>query len=241
LDILDWFKSDVMKLAIMQPYFFPYIGFFQMINAVDKFIFLDDVNYIKGGWINRNRIVINGEASYITLQLSKLSQNKQINEIGIVNNIDKLKRSIELAYKKAPYFSSAWPVIEKSLDYDTENASELIIRCAIDMAKYLGINTEIEVSSKKYAHTKGMEKSERIIAICNESNANEYINAIGGKALYDKEYFLSRGVNLYFIQSEPIVYKNNAAVFDPWLSIIDIVMWNSKDKVREYLNCYTLV
>ncbi len=225
----------------MQPYFFPYIGFFQLVYASDKFIFLDDVNYIKGGWVNRNRIMVNGRENYINLNLKEASPFRVINTILIHDNRPKLLKTIEMAYKKAPYFNDAWPVIESVMKYEAATASELIIHGVKEVCKYLDITREFEVSSETYAHTKGLGKAERIIAICEMNNANHYINAIGGTAIYDKEFFLQHGVVLNFLETELVEYQNGADCFVPGLSIIDVMMWNSKEQIQEYMTKYTLV
>lgn len=230
-----------MKIAIMQPYFFPYLGYFQLIKAVDKFIFFDDVNYINGGWINRNRIVINGQVYYLTLHLQEASQNKLINSILIDDNRSKLKRSIELSYKKSPNFKSFWPVVDSVLSFEAQTASELIIRSVTSVCDYLEIKTVFEVSGQAYAATKGLGRVERIIAICQQNEATTYINAIGGMSLYDKNNFEPQKIFLKFLKPELFMYKNGAREFVPWLSIIDLLMWNNQEEVQDYLDRYTLL
>lgn len=118
-----------MKLAIMQPYFLPYIGYFQLINAVDTFVLLDDVNYINKGWINRNQLLLNGKAHLFTLPLQKASQNKLINQLELSNETkwkDKLLKTIETAYKKAPQFHLVFPLISQILQYPESNLSLFI-------------------------------------------------------------------------------------------------------------------
>jgi len=230
-----------MRLAVMQPYFFPYIGYFHLINAVDKFVFYDDVNFIKRGWINRNRILINGEAAYFTVQLKKASQNLLINEIKIADNRKKLKKTIELSYKKAPYFDDAWPVVEYCLNYKTELISELAMVSVTETCKYLDISTGFEVSSEKYGDSKGMDKAERLIYIARKNNSETYINSIGGMELYSKDFFKEKGVELKFIKSGDVIYRQNTVDFVPHLSVIDVMMWNDKETVKNLLNNYSLI
>ena len=149
-----------MKVAIMQPYFFPYIGYFQLINSVDKFIFYDDVNFINRGWINRNRILLNGESHFLTIQLKNASQNKLINEVEFIDNRIKLLKTIEHAYKKAPFYHLIVPVLSDCLTIQTNKISELAQYSVIQTCKYLDIETEFELSSKLYSDTKGLEKAE---------------------------------------------------------------------------------
>jgi hypothetical protein len=231
----------VMRLAIMQPYFFPYIGYFQLIKAVDKFIFYDDVNFIKNGWINRNRILINNRASYITVQLKDASSFKPINCIEFTDNREKLKMSIEQAYKKAPHFDSAWPVINTCLDLKTKSISELAIYSVEQVSRYLNLDTHFETSSRRYAKTKDLKKTERLKEICRINNASQYINPIGGTELYTKDDFVTFGINLCFIKSKKIEYMQNKAEFVPWLSIIDVMMFNSPEKVNRILDDFELV
>src|SRR5690554_3981859 len=151
-----------LYVAIMQPYFFPYIGYFQLIKAVDKFIFYDDVNFIKNGWINRNRILVNKNANYLTVHLRDASPFKLINEIGLIDNRPKLSKTIAMAYKKAPYFDAVFPVIEACMNYDTDNISELAIKSILEVSKYLDLNTEFERSSIHYSQSKSKGRTERI-------------------------------------------------------------------------------
>jgi hypothetical protein len=229
-----------MILGIMQPYLFPYIGYFQLINAVDKFIFYDDVNFIKNGWINRNKILINNESRYITIHLKNASSNKLINEIEYIDNRKKILKSIEQAYAKAPSINFILPIVNDILNYKTYKISELSIYSVKTICKYLDINTNFSISSKEYYKTKGLNKSERIIKICKLNNTTTYINAIGGKALYDKEYFYRNKITLQFIKPKNIIYSQGNNKYVSGLSIIDVLMWNNKKIVRKMLNDYEI-
>lgn len=233
-----------MKIAIMQPYTFPYIGYFQMIKAVDKFVFYDDVNFIKRGWINRNQILSNDEKQFFTIPLIKASQNKLINEIQI--NIEskeysKLTTKIQQTYNKAPYFKQVFPVLEEIFNKKTVLISDFAINSVIKICQYLEINTEFLISSKCSSNTKGMDRADRLIEICKGEKCNDYINAIGGVELYDKEYFKKNGINLEFIKPNDIIYKQFTNFFVPWLSIIDVLMFNDVEKIHKLLNEYQIV
>ena len=227
-----------MRLAIMQPYFFPYIGYFQLINAVNKFVFYDDVNYIKGGWINRNNILVNGEKIYITLNLKESSSFKKINQIYIIGKTEKLKKTIKQSYSKAPYFDQVFPVIEEIILYINNSSliSEIAIISVIKTSEYLGLKTVFEISSDKYYETKSLEKSERLIKICKLNNTDTYINSIGGKELYKKETFIKDKIDLFFLQSKITEYEQFGNDFIPYLSIIDVMMFNSPVEIQEMLN-----
>jgi len=229
-----------MKLAIMQPYLFPYIGYWQLINAVDKFVIYDDVNFIKQGWINRNNI-IGDETSYrLSMQLIGASSFKLINEITIGNNLTKLLKTIEHTYRKAPYFKSVYPVFQDVLCHNEKNLAKFLTASIKTICDFLEIKTHLIVSSEleKDNYLKGQDK---VISICNLLQAKQYINATGGKELYTKESFSRKNVELLFINSKPIKYKQFGEQFIPNLSIIDILMFNDKPKVKAYLRSFDIL
>lgn len=230
-----------MKLGIMQPYFFPYIGYWQLINLVDKYVIYDDVNYIKGGWINRNKILINGEATFLNLYLSLASPNKKINEIEIdsgIRNQKNLKR-IAMAYKKAPYYEETYPLLEELLTSKETNLAKLNGKIIKEISSYLYMNTEFVYSSEieKNGYLKGQDK---IIDICKRQGASDYYNAIGGKELYAFEDFRKEGIGLHFLKTKDIKYKQFSKEFIPNLSIIDVLMFNGKSKTKELLEAYEI-
>ena len=233
-----------MKIGIMQPYFFPYIGYWQLINAVDKFVIYDDVNFIKNGWINRNYILLNGQKHLITLPLQRVSSFQQINNIDIICNQkikDKLLKTIYTAYSKANYFKQVFPIIENTINHESGNIATAIKYSIQAIVSYLNIQTEILLSSniKKDISLKGENK---VINIIKQTGGNEYINAIGGQNLYNRESFLDNGISLYFIHTnENINYAQFRNNFVPNLSIIDIIMFNSVKDVKELLNDYELL
>lgn len=227
----------------MQPYIFPYIGYFQLINAVDKIVIYDDVNFINRGWINRNRILVNGKDSLFTIPLKDASQNKLINEIDV--NWDpawknKFLKTIEQSYKKAPFYQEGLEIIEKTLNIEDLNTSNVIFNNLNVICEYLDITTELIPSSAIYQNT-DLKAQERILDICLQEKANHYINPIGGLELYDKSYFESKGLKLNFIKSKSVVYKQFKNDFVPWLSMIDVLMFNSKETIQGFLNEYELV
>lgn len=232
-----------MKVGIMQPYFMPYIGYWQLINAVDKYVIHDDVNFIKGGWINRNRILLEDKVKYFNVQLIKASSNKKINEIDINTDFrvsNKTLRILELTYKKAPFYDIVQPVIKQILKCNKDNLSEYLINSIEIVCDYLGITTELVISSNldKNCDLKGQE---RVIDICKLLGATEYYNAIGGQQLYSHEEFEKRGIKLKFLQTKKIEYCQFGNTFQENLSILDVMMFNSKDKLREFLSEYRLI
>jgi hypothetical protein len=233
-----------MKLAIMQPYFFPYIGYFQLINAVDKFVIYDDVNYIKQGWINRNNILLNDKGHQFTIPLEDASSfktinNTRINKILYPIWIAKFLKKLEAAYKKAPFYQCILPKIENVFEGDYEYISQLNTEVVVEICNYLKINTIIHKTSSTYQNC-DLKGSDRVIDICKIENAKIYINPIGGEQLYSKDSFKRGGIDLYFLKTQPISYKQYSNEYFPSLSIIDVLMFNYIDSIRCLLIKYEL-
>lgn len=232
-----------MKLAIMQPYFFPYIGYFQLINMVNKFVVYDDVTFIKQGWINRNKILISGQNHYFTVPLIAVSSNKLIKDIQIVNKFDwkrKLMKTIQQAYRKAPFFTEIFSLIREILLEDEMYISRLAFVSLVKVSKYLNIDTQFVETSTIYNNSH-LKSQERILDICKIESATNYINSIGGINLYQKKLFEEHNLKLNFIKTSWLEYKQFNNDFLPWLSIIDVLMFNSKDKIHEiFLKKYEL-
>ena len=231
---------NIMKTAVMQPYLFPYVGYFQLIHSVDEFVVFDDVNYIKQGWINRNRILLDKKEFLITLQLSGASSFKLINQVEVGLNQNKFLKTIGQAYKKAPYFQSVYPIIKAILLNSEKNLAKFIEGSLYHINNYLGITSEIVISSE-LAKNNELKNQDKVINICELIKAKYYINAIGGRALYSRESFLEKGIELKFIKSKSITYKQFDNKFIPNLSIIDVMMFNSKADISKMLQEYSLV
>ncbi|UUE08517.1 WbqC family protein [Dickeya zeae] len=225
-----------IRLAIMQPYFFPYIGYFQLISSVDKIIIYDNVKYTKKGWINRNRILVNNKDVVFSLPLKKASDYLTIGERSLTDTFypNELLSKIYGAYGKAPYFQSFFPVLESIISNKEKNLFLYIYNSILELCKYLGIKTEFIISSHvSIDHTlKGQEK---VLALCEALQAREYINAIGGVELYSKETFREKNIELKFIKTIPFEYRQYNNNYIPWLSIIDVMMFNPCDAVRELI------
>ena len=232
------------KVAIMQPYFFPYIGYFQLINAVDMFVFYDDVAFIKKGWINRNRILLNEKTCYFTIPCEKISQNKLINETRTKLNQKEEKKILNkvfFSYKKAPFFHPVFNIFESVIREHHELISSLSITSCLAVCRYLDIDTKLMLSSKEFPSHE-FRKVDRLINITNQLNGNVYVNSAGGIDLYNKEYFSSQGIELLFLIPNEIRYRQwNDNGFIPWLSILDVLMFNEPDRVKEMLSEYKLV
>lgn len=227
----------------MQPYFFPYIGYWQLIHAVDRFVIYDDVNYIKRGWINRNRILIMGEAAYITAPLHQSSQFKRICDTALQPSHiwrNKLVRSVEIAYRKAPYFLEIFPLVEELILHEAENLSVYLAHQLQTLSAFMGIQTEFVVTSRCYENNQ-LSGQERILDICKRERAITYINPQGGQAIYDTETFHNAGIDLRFIVIRLLPYKQRTAGFVPYLSIIDALMEIGPIEIRNHLDAFDLI
>lgn len=229
-----------MKLAIMQPYLFPYIGYFQLLAAVDTFVVYDDVNFIKQGWINRNNILINGKKQLITLELSGASSFKRINEVKVGGNREKLRKTLSQSYCRAPYFREAFPTIEAILGNGDENLATFVGSSLRTIADYLGLSARFVVSSQ-LEKDDSLKGQERVLQICEVLHAGIYINAIGGVELYCRDDFRAKEIDLLFLKTGDVRYRQFDHEFVPNLSIIDVLMFNSKSETRGLLELYDLV
>ena len=232
-----------MKLAIMQPYLFPYIGYFQLINAVDLFVFYNDVNFIRKGWINRNRILVNGKEHLFTIPCRDISQNRLICETAIVfdsREQSKLLETIQQAYKKAPFFTAIYKIVEKVLLANYTHIDAMAIASITEVCEHLSMGTQFKESKKQY-NNQELAAADRIIDICLKEKAGEYINAEGGTGLYSKDQFSHSGIKLNFLETKLLSYRQLDNEFVPSLSIIDVLMFNSKDDVRQMLHSFELV
>ena len=224
----------------MQPYLFPYIGYWQLINAVDTFIIYVDVNFIKQGYINRNSILSNGKSQVITMELIGASSNKLINEIEVGNNREKLLKTIKQNYTKAPYFVTVYPIIENILNQNEKNLANFIGYSLEKISNYLEIDTKF-IYSSEIKKNNILKAQDKILDICKNLDVRKYINAIGGQELYSKEIFKENDIELNFLKTELVQYKQFKNDFVPYLSIIDILMFNKKNDIKIMLDRYELI
>lgn len=221
----------------MQPYFLPYIGYWQLIGAVDAFVVYDNIKYTKKGWINRNRFLLNGKEVLFSLPLKKDSDFLDIKQRALAESFDRedLINRFREGYRKAPEFSVVIPVIEEVIRFPSNNLFEYIFYSIKKICGYLEITTPLIISSTiDCDHS--LKSAERVQAICKALGADIYINPIGGTELYAKENFKQKGLNLYFLKSLPFEYQQWYFEFVPWLSILDLLMLNSKSDVRKHIS-----
>jgi len=227
----------------MQPYFLPYIGYFQLIGAVDRFVVYDNIKYTKKGWINRNRFLRDGRDEVFSLPLKKDSDALDVRERRLAPDFDrrKLLNRLSEAYRRAPCFDAVLPLLRRILERGEDNLFGFLHAALADVCAYLGIGTPLLVSSTlEIDH--GLEGQERVLAICRHLGADTYVNAIGGRELYARDAFAAQGIDLRFLQSRPCDYPQFGGPFVPWLSILDVMMFNAPGAIAgDLLGRYDLV
>lgn len=225
-----------MKLGIMQPYFLPYIGYFQLIAAVDVFVVYDNIKYTKKGWINRNRMLLNGSDSMFSLPLKKAPDSFDVVQRELAANFDrgKLLDQFKGAYGRAPCFPQTFPLLERVVRFEDTNLFHYIHHSLTCLCEHLDIKTEIRISSG-IAIDHALKSRDKVLALCQAVGTDTYVNSIGGLELYSKEDFEAHGIALKFIRAKAFDYPQFGAPFVPWLSIIDVLMFNPLDVVRAHI------
>ena len=220
----------------MQPYFFPYIGYFQLMSAVDAFVVYDNIKYTKKGWINRNRLLSNGMDAVFSLPLANASDQCQVFERSLAANYqaDKIMRQMTGAYQKAPFFSATQALVAKVCQYSNHNLFAFLNHGLHQTAEHLGIAAPM-IRSSDIAVDHSLQGQDKVLAICQALGADTYVNSIGGQSLYSKDAFRSRNVDLKFLQPKPLVYPQLGNSFVPWLSIIDVLMFNPLHDVQSWV------
>jgi hypothetical protein len=258
-------EQPAISIAVMQPYCFPYIGYFQLIHSVDRFIFYDQLSYIRHGWINRNRILqANAGPLFFIVPVLSESARGNISDVVIDNRTGwfrKTRKMIELNYRRAPFFDQVMPLIDPFLTGRINNLSKLNCESTEAICRFLDMDTETvsgydpALRIEKDLHDSDSvlmrdyferwkladRKSIRILEICRHENAAVYINAAGGANLYDKAVFARAGLDVYFINTRPVAYRQMAADFHSNLSIIDVLMNCGKDGTRKLLGEYDVI
>jgi hypothetical protein len=235
---------EATEVTLMQPYLFPYLGYFQLISMSDMFVIHDDVQFIKGGWINRNRILLGDRDKLFTLPIQKASSDLEINKRNFAPSFkehkDKFKRLLEMAYYKAPYCSSVKELISEVLESEVRDIAVFISRSMRIICDYLSIETKFILSSE-IEKDETLKGQDRVIEINQLLGSTHYINPIGGMELFSKEAFRKAGIELSFLRMRPVVYKQYNNEFVPNLSIIDVMMFNSREEIKELLGEYDLL
>ena len=256
-----------MKLAIMQPYFMPYIGYFQAISAVDKYILYSNLNFIKESWMNRNRVLMrDGKIVTITVPLKSKSSYSMIYDVEIDNSKpwkEKMLKTIQMCYSKKPFYKEIFDLLNSMLTPEYTHLKDLNNSTIVSISHYLDIQTVIDVDNSRFLDmekgmvnieedysdlpyllkTKPIRKVARVIEMCRREGSNDSYNAIGGQELYSKEEFKQYDIRLNFVRTNNIEYRQDSkkGEFVPNLSIIDVLMNNGKDGTKELLQEFSIV
>jgi hypothetical protein len=234
-----------MRVAIMQPYFFPYIGYFQLIYATDRFILLDDVQYIRHGWINRNRILKPGEGvQYITVPLAAHHRETLIKDIGISDAPGcflKILRQLEHYRKRAPYYKAVMELLRECFNCNATGITALNAHCLETVCRYIGLRYHIEIAGQLHLdYTAVQEADEWALQISRQLGASEYINPPGGSSFFNRAKYEANNIQLWFLHPHLRAYDQGRQKFEPGLSIIDVMMFNTPEQIRSLLQEYEL-
>lgn len=232
--IRDKERTLNLSLGIMQPYFMPYVGYFQLISAVNEFVIYDNIKYTKKGWINRNRFLLNGKDAFFTLPLLKAPDDLDVNKRDLAETFSRSKLLNQLfgAYGKAPQFESVYPLLARIINHPDCNLFRYVHNSVVEVCAHIGIDTPISISSQvKIDH--GIKGQAKVLALCEARCATTYINPIGGIDLYDRDVFAAKGIDLKFLKARPWDYPQFGNNHVPWLSIIDVMMFNPLAQVRD--------
>ncbi|WP_271424725.1 WbqC family protein [Aequorivita sinensis] len=233
------------KIGIMQPYFLPYIGYFQLMEMVDEFVIYDNIEFSKASWIRRNRMLQNGKEAYFTLPIKKDSDFLDVDQRYLAKNFDKeagkLLRRIEANYSKAPYFNDFFPIVQEIIFCEERNLFDYILNSVYCIKDYINIKTPIQVFSKLGKDVHLLRAQDKVIGVCKALQATHYINSFGGKHLYDSESFEKENLQLLFFRTSHIEYSQFDNDFIPFLSIMDVCMFNNVAQVQEYLSHFEII
>lgn len=221
----------------MQPYFFPYIGYFQLIAAVDSFVLYDNIKYTKKGWINRNRMLRNGKDAMFSLPLKSAADHLDVceRELAADFNRDKFLNQFRGAYRSAPHYERTFSLVEQIVRHEDTNLFGFLHHSIAKTCEHLGVTTPINISSE-IAIDHELTNQDKVLALCAAVGAETYVNPIGGLELYSKETFRDKGIDLKFIRSRPFEYTQFGGSFVPWLSIIDVMMFNPEENISACIN-----
>jgi hypothetical protein len=227
----------------MQPYFLPYIGYWQLLNYVDIFIVYDNIQFTKKGWFHRNNFLMNGKKTLFTIPLKKDSDYLDVRDRYLADdsarNLNKILAQMEQSYRKAPFYSEIQPLLKRIINYDNKNLFQYIFNSIQEIVIYLGIETKL-IKSSDIDMDHSLSGEMRVLELCKKVEASTYINSMGGIELYNFQNFEDNKLKLLFMETKIEPYKQFTNDFVPYLSIIDSLMFNSKESVQEMLQSFKL-
>ena len=235
-----------MIVSIMQPYFFPYLGYFNLLHSSDVFVLFDDVQFIRRGWINRNRIQLNGEAFTFTVPVAKSSRDTPINQIAVSpEHFDefaaKFFKQLKTGYGTAPFYDDVVALVRRTMSGPCDSIALLAERSIREVLAYVGIEKDIRRASALAPPASGqhLKGQDRLVHIATAMGANQYNNPPGGRDLYSPEAFADEGIALRFIQPDLRPY-DRPSPFIPGLSVLDVLMHVPPIDVAQMIALYSV-
>lgn len=231
----------------MQPYFFPYLGYLSLLKHTDEFILFDTVQFIRHGWIERNRMLKQGEGwLYIKAPIIKGSRDTVIKDVLINNKEDwktKLLAQLQPYKKIAPHYADVVTVLNDIFAQDYETIVEFNQASLERIGDYLGIDHDIKIFSKMNLEVEPAKApDEWALNICKAlGNVDEYWNPPGGQEFFDRKKYDDAGIKLVFQKPILSAYDQKREPFEPGLSILDVMMFNSPEEVNKMLDAYELL
>ncbi len=233
-------EQPPIRLAIMQPYLFPYIGYFQLVSAVDIFVVYDDVNYMKQGWVNRNNVLVDNKAHRFTLPVKAASSFALIKDVEVDPRAyrpwrEKFLRTLTQAYSKAPYVKKVTELVSSVLKVDATHIAEISRDSVFAVSAEIGLSPCFVPSSRTFGNA-DLKAQVRVLDICRQVGAGQYVNAIGGTELYRSSAFKEAGCSLSFLKPGLSHYNQFKGPFVAGLSIIDVLMFNEPVAIGSLLH-----
>lgn len=231
--------SQTPVVAVMQPYLFPYLGYYQLLHHADVFVLYDDAHFIQRGFINRNRLLANGRPQRFTIPVIGASQNRRIRELRFGDDRGKLAGSLRHHYAGTPEFARVLPLVESVLAEPERDVTQVCRASLQRVMDYLELPCAIRQSSE-LDYDRDADAAGKLASLCQTLGSNCYVNPVGGRDLYREADFRERGVTLSFLRMDAVTYPQAGGPFVPDLSIIDLLMWCTPERAREMLGRYTV-
>lgn len=235
-----------MKIVLMQPYFFPYIGYFTLIKHTDMFVVFDMAQYIRRGWIHRNRILgFHGEPVFVNAQIVKAPQNTPIHQIKLKSGDgwkEEILKKVEAYRNIAPYYQEVYHLVESCLNASGSSLAELNVHSIIAVSEFLGLSPNMVQLSELNINLEDIQQPDDWgLRVAQYYGADEYINAPGGQEFYSREKYGQNGVEMFFYRAKLPPYNQRTPVFHAGLSIIDVMMFNTKEEIHQMIDDFDIL
>jgi hypothetical protein len=233
--------KENQSVAIMQPFFFPYLGYFSLMKHTDNWIVFDDIRYSNQAWGNRNRILKHPEGwAWINVPVKDHKRETFYSNILIQNEINWKRKIInQFEYYKihAPFYKDVLKIIQEVFSEDFSHLVDLNIHAMKKVCEYLKIDFKYTKFSEMNLGINSVQHpGQWALEICKAIKSTNYVNPCEGHPIYDKKEYDDAGISLQFIINRVSPYDQKRAEFEARLSIIDVMMWNSVERVNELID-----